>query len=121
MLRVKANIGNDGKMLLLALAPEISTFQGYENFDTARLPIINKDTVNTTVVVASGETVVLGGMISQSESRTVKKVPILGDIPLIGWFFKHVDDEKNPEHLLIFVTATVVKPTGEFANTAAAP
>jgi type II secretory pathway component GspD/PulD (secretin) len=134
-LDVQVNVGNDGRTVMLALAPNITDFAGWENylsgdggnnaanpeFSTAmvRLPKVNESSVQTTVVVNSGETVVLGGMLYNSEERSESKVPLLGDIPFLGWLFKHATRETKPEHLLIFVTATVIGPSGEFVQTQA--
>ncbi|OGV76788.1 MAG: hypothetical protein A3K19_17510 [Lentisphaerae bacterium RIFOXYB12_FULL_65_16] len=134
-LDVQVNVGNDGRTVMLALAPIITDFAGWENYTTAgdgssssdsgntttdnstaliRLPKVNESSVQTTVVVNSGETVVLGGMLYNSEEHGESKVPWLGDIPIFGWLFKHATTETKPEHLLIFVTATVIGPSGEF-------
>ena len=113
-LTVKANVARDASRVVLALKPEINEFLGYEEFVTAKLPKTNESSLATTVVVESGETVVLGGMLTKSSQEVVKKVPILGDIPLLGLLFRHTSENDDPQHLLIFVTATIVNSSGEF-------
>ena len=63
--------------------------------------------------------VVLGGMIEQSKKHTVKKIPLLGDLPFIGWLFRRTTTENEPVNLLIFVTATVINDRGEYVRTRA--
>jgi type II secretory pathway component GspD/PulD (secretin) len=122
-LEVKVNVGNNGRSITLSLHPRVTVpdGDGFEEFavgdtGTVRLPKFFESSVQTTVAVESGETVVLGGTMSNSKSSKVKKVPLLGDIPLIGLLFRHVSEENSPKHLLIFVTATVVGQSGEFLN-----
>ena len=84
-----------------------------------KLPRTHEQSVTTTVGVQSGETVVLGGMIEQSKKHTVKKIPLLGDLPFIGWLFRRTTTENEPVNLLIFVTATVINDRGEYVRTRA--
>ena len=130
---VNVNVGNDGKTILLGLRPEIVEFKGWESYLTSgdddddsssssssseltqvKLPRTYEKSLITTVGVSSGQTVVLGGMLENSKSKTVKQVPILGDIPLIGWLFRHTETTYMPTNLLIFVTATVINDRGEY-------
>ena len=117
VLDVKVNAGNDGKTVMLALRPEITDFAGWDEFESTRLPIVDKNELATTVVVGSGETVVLGGMINKTETEEVQKVPYLGDIPILGYLFRHKETNEEPQHLLIFVTATLIGSGGEYVET----
>jgi type II secretory pathway component GspD/PulD (secretin) len=65
-------------------------------------------TAKTTVIVQDGETVVIGGLITDSVSNVVAKVPFLGDIPILGWLFKKKSVERTRVELLIFVTPKVL-------------
>lgn len=111
-LEVKVNIGNNGETIMLALKPKINDISGYEFFDTAKLPILDENTLQTTVVVNSGETVVLGGMMTKSETNQEKRIPVIGNIPIIGSLFRTRIKENAPHHLLIFVNATVIDGSG---------
>lgn len=113
-LDVKVNVGNDGETVMLALRPKINDISGYEIFDDAKLPILDENTLETTVVVRSGETVVLGGMMTKIESSQKKSIPYLGDIPLLGKLFHTTESEDSPHHLLIFVNARVINSSGRF-------
>lgn len=71
-------------------------------------PTLTKRQIQNTVLAQSQRTVVLGGLIGTNSQTTVSKVPLLGDIPGLGWFFKHrsVTDQKT--NLLIFITPTII-------------
>ncbi len=117
-LNVRVNIGNDSKTLILALKPEITEFIGFESAfgDDIRLPNITTNTLTTTVAVESGETVVLGGTLNADVSENIKKVPYLGDVPVLGRLFQTTVESSRPEHLLIFVTASIINSDGTFAK-----
>ena len=71
-------------------------------------PTISKREVKTTVTVPDRSTVVLSGLIREDEATLVSKVPLLGDIPLLGWLFRSTSKTKKRTNLLIFVTPTIV-------------
>jgi type IV pilus assembly protein PilQ len=56
----------------------------------------------------------MGGVLERQRSTMVEAVPILGDLPLLGALFRRRSELDNPRYLLVFVTATIVKDTGEF-------
>jgi type IV pilus assembly protein PilQ len=64
--------------------------------------------VSTQVRVKNGETVVIGGLISSTENKTVRKVPLLGYIPIVGWLFTHVSNTTKSTDLVIMIKPTVV-------------
>lgn len=63
---------------------------------------------STMVRVKNGQTVVIGGMLSSTESKTVRKVPLLGYIPIIGWLFTSVSSKRSNTDLVIFITPTIL-------------
>lgn len=73
------------------------------------VPSIETKEVNTQVLVDNGETVVLGGIYEQVKSKEQFKVPLLGDIPLLGWLFRSTIEEDSKNELLIFVTPKILK------------
>jgi type II secretory pathway component GspD/PulD (secretin) len=79
-----------------------------------RLPIFRRSTIETELVVRSGETVVMGGLISSSESETDEKVPFLSNLPIIGRLFMRDGVEESKQNLLIFVTASLLSERGEY-------
>jgi type IV pilus assembly protein PilQ len=79
-----------------------------------KLPTYRTQELSTRVAVNSGETVVMGGVIERERTTLVESVPVLGDIPILGALFRRRTEQDKPRYLLIFVTATIVKETGEF-------
>src|SRR5262249_4469488 len=76
----------------------------------AAVPIINKRKTETEVLVKEGDTLVVGGITQRTDLETVRKVPILGDIPVFGWLFKSRLAQTTPNReLVIFVTPSIVK------------
>jgi type II secretory pathway component GspD/PulD (secretin) len=67
--------------------------------------------LDTTVLIPSGNTLVLGGLIQDQTRDSSTKVPILGDIPFLGFFFRHSTKELERGNLTVFITPTVVKDT----------
>jgi general secretion pathway protein D len=72
-------------------------------------PTTNKRSANTTVVVHDGQTVVIGGLIRDNAVITERKIPLLGDIPLLGWLFKVQSKRLEKTNLMIFLTPHIVK------------
>jgi type II secretory pathway component GspD/PulD (secretin) len=115
LLKVVPSMGADKKTISLALIPEVSegTASGFSYSGEVTLPKFTSRNLSTTVVVKSGDTVVLGGLVKESRTKTVTKVPFFGDVPLVGAFFKKNTDSIVRKNLLIFVTAKVLSPSGE--------
>ncbi len=84
--------------------------QGYTSFNA---PIVNKREASTIVNVKSGETIILGGIIRSTVSASTNKVPILGDIPILGNLFKSTSKNKNKTELMILLRPRVVKDEDE--------
>ncbi|MCG3113086.1 MAG: hypothetical protein MCM46_14815 [Candidatus Manganitrophus sp. SB1] len=72
-------------------------------------PTTNKRSANTTVIVHDAQTVVIGGLIRDNVVVTQRKIPLLGDIPLLGWFFKFQSRRFEKTNLLIFLTPHLVR------------
>ncbi|UCB56379.1 MAG: type IV pilus secretin PilQ [Thiotrichales bacterium] len=77
----------------------------------AGIPSIDTREVNTQVLVNNGDTIVLGGIYEQITRDEVDKVPVLGDIPVLGYLFKHTLESDEKAELLIFVTPKILKDT----------
>ena len=91
--------------------PEISEVTGFVGQFDER-PIVASRRAETTVRLRDGETLVIGGLVSEKTIETVVKVPILGDIPLLGWFFKSKNLDKKKNCLYIFVTPRIMTDDG---------
>ena len=121
----------------LNLVPQVVEFEGFINYgspinavgvDTAmgitiskpvqltpnviNQPVFSTRKVTTSVSVADGQTVVLGGLMREDVQKTEDKVPIIGDIPLVGRAFRTNVEQHTKKNLVIFVTAKIVTPAG---------
>ena len=105
-LEVTPNITPEGKIGL-----ELLIENGTPNYSTNPISI-DKDSINTSVVVDDGQTVVLGGIFKNILGNNVTKVPFLGDLPYVDRFFKRTSKTNNKQELLIFVTPKLVNDTG---------
>jgi type II secretory pathway component GspD/PulD (secretin) len=120
MLTVTPGIGADRKTINLTLIPEITELAGWIEYGsstaagfTIRQPIFDVRYVTTNVDVNDGDTLVLCGLVRGDERNKKVYVPFFGRIPIVGNFFwrKHISSDKR--ELLIFITATVIEPTGQ--------
>jgi type IV pilus assembly protein PilQ len=75
------------------------------------IPSVDTKKVSTQVLVDNGDTIVLGGIFEQETRTTTTKVPLLGDLPIVGYLFKKTERRDNKTELLIFVTPKIVKDT----------
>ncbi len=101
---------NEGEEIHLTIRQEISSIAGTTG---ANELITNKREIQTTVRVANGEIVVLGGLIEENESVSVDKVPFLGDIPLLGRAFRSDSKSRSKRNLMIFLRPTIVRSAGD--------
>ena len=126
-LEVTPTVGQDDS-IALNLKPKVTEFEGFVEYGGTSIaiasgmtvsvpsgffqPIFSTREVTTEVTVFDGATVVIGGLIRE-EVRTVNdKVPVLGDIPLIGAAFRSTGKTTNKRNLMIFITANLVSPGG---------
>lgn len=128
-LGVVASIPGDGENVVLGLNPKVSqdvqlvTFATITDVDSTgrpvstfeiKLPEARTQELSTRVIVKSGETVVMGGVLERNQTTFVESVPVLGNLPLVGALFRRRTEVDAPRYLLIFVTATIVSESGEF-------
>lgn len=109
ILTVTPQINSEG-LVVLNLAQELSaltdlTIPISDDFDAA---VINTRSLETQVAVADGQTVVIGGLIQDTLQETVSKVPLVGDIPIIGNIFRRTESTKAKTELLVFLTPEVI-------------
>jgi pilus assembly protein CpaC len=118
-MAMKAFISSDGENINLDVAPEVSNL----DFGNAivvggiRLPALQTRRVHSVLHVRDGQTLVIGGLYQVEHSRTVRKIPLLGDIPLIGNLFKRTDKQQRDTELVIFVTPEIVTEESSTART----
>ncbi|MFH1740723.1 MAG: hypothetical protein ABIH23_17075, partial [bacterium] len=117
ILRVTPFITSKG-LVEMVIAPEISTLTGetVPISDTIDAPIFAKRSAETRVVLPTGHTVVIGGLMEDNNTEDKKKVPILGSIPLLGLAFQRTIKENTKTELLIFLTPYVVEGPDQLAE-----
>jgi len=103
-LTVTPHITPDDKIIL----DLIVTQDTVSDVTSGAAPAINTQRIGTQVLVSNGETIVLGGIYQQSIISTVSKIPVLGDVPLLGWLFRNSSEVNEKKELLIFVTPRIV-------------
>lgn len=91
----------------LELAPEISARSGGVTVNGNEVPIIDSRSVSTTMRVKDGESIIIGGLSRVDESNVVSKLPILGDIPILGNFFRTTTTRKFKNEIILLVTPKV--------------
>jgi len=109
-LRVTPYITPHG-LVELSLFPEISetTDEKIEVSEGLQLPVFATRSAQTVVVTPNGKTVIIGGLMQDNKVETVRKVPLLGDIPILGLLFKHTELKDTKTELLIFLTPFIVQ------------
>lgn len=103
-LTVTPHITPDDKIILDLVVTQDTVSEVKSGF----APAIDTQRIGTQVLVSNGETIVLGGIYQQAIISTVSKVPVLGDIPYLGWLFRTTSQLNEKKELLIFVTPRIV-------------
>jgi general secretion pathway protein D len=96
---------NEGDAVQLLIEQEVSSVSGATSVDV----IINKREIKTSVIVDDGGTIVLGGLIDDAVQESVSKVPLLGDIPIIGHLFKSTSTSVSKRNLMVFIRPTIIR------------
>lgn len=110
-LKVTPTITADDRVVLNLNVKKDAIAGFVDNPGGGRVPTLDKREISTEVLVDNGQTVVLGGVYEVSKSDTVKKVPMLGDIPVLGNLFKNKGRNDTKAELLIFVTPRILSDT----------
>jgi type IV pilus assembly protein PilQ len=110
-LIVRPSINKDN-FITLSVKPEISNkvndFHFQFNGADVTSPIIDTRTLDSNVLIKSGDTLAIGGLLSDQVSKSRTKVPVLGDIPVLGYAFQSHANERHKRNLLVFVTPTII-------------
>lgn len=110
-LKVKPRISNDDKVILEIKA----LLEGVSGGD-ADTPTTTKKEVNTSAIVNNGESVILGGLIQNVSGETVTKIPLLGDIPVLGQLFRNNVDTNDKVSLVVILTPYIVSKSSDLAQ-----
>ena len=126
ILTVTPEVGIDGSMINLVMSPSVVTDPTWFQYgsvihrpdgSTEQLnmpqPFFHTRTLTTQISIYDGATVVMGGLITEQLTKVNDKVPVLGDIPLLGVLFRSQSEQSVKKNLLIFVTAKLVDPAGK--------
>jgi len=115
-LRITPQI-TEGDYVKLDLYQEISALkQDSENILINIGPTTTIRSTKTSVVVKDSQTVVIGGLMQERREENVTKVPLLGDIPVLGWLFKHTSISKNKTNLIVFLTPHIIKDAEQLSK-----
>lgn len=107
IFEVTPHVNNPG-LITLDLHPVITSISGSATVENTTLPQLSVEEANTKVMIENGQTLVIAGLIKDQTDITNKKVPFLGDIPVLGGLFKHKVTTKTKVELLIFLTPHIV-------------
>lgn len=103
-LKVTPHI-NEGDSVILEIEQEVSSLTGLEASDI----ITNERKISATVLAHDGQTIVLGGLIKDDVQETIRKVPVLGDIPVLGRLFRSNGTSINKTNLYVFLRPTIIR------------
>jgi len=116
LLKVTPQVNARG-FVKLNLDPEVSLRSGVSTFGTASIPIIATRKAHTQVSLKDGSTLGIGGMMRKHTTNGTTKIPVLGDIPILGYAFKSKNKDDETTNLLIFITAKVISAEGASIET----
>jgi general secretion pathway protein D len=104
----------EGRLVRMQINLEVTAIDKTATLLTSTLqPVTLKRTVDTTVIVRDNQTVVIGGLIDDVTTTNETKVPVLGDVPILGWLFRDRSDSTEKTNLYIFITPRVIKNPNE--------
>ena len=110
-LKITPHIDNDG-YITMNLAPDITTTGGSPvTIGGSPIPVVNRRSVDTTLRVKDGESVVIGGLLREDKTDNISKIPFLGDLPIIGAFFRQNNRSRTKTEIVVMVTPHIVKPS----------
>ena len=118
-LKVKPQI-NEGDSVLLEIEQEVSSVADADSSSSADMgATFNTRTVNNAVLVGSGETVVVGGLLDKSVTDSVDKVPVLGDIPVLGYLFRSNSKKVSRRNLMLFIRPSIIRDRDQYRHASA--
>jgi len=103
---------NEGDAVQLTIEQVVSNVQGQTAVDVT----FAKRQVQTTVLVDNNQTIVLGGLLDEQVNESVSKVPLLGDIPLLGALFRSTSSTKSKRNLMVFIRPTIIRDSATLAG-----
>jgi general secretion pathway protein D len=107
ILTILPRVLNNG-MVTLDVDQTANELEGYVNVGNVSAPEVNQREASTTVSVKDGDTVILGGIIQKTLTSTTNKVPLLGDLPILGNLFRYTTKDNGRTELMVFMTPHVI-------------
>ena len=114
-LKVVPHIGEGGAVRLEVEQEVSAVVPSSAGIKSADL-ITNKRSIKTTILADNGQTIVLGGLIQDDNKKSISKVPLLGDIPLLGYLFRSSSETKTKRNLLVFLQPTLLRDSASAAE-----
>ena len=108
-LTVTPQITPDERVIMDLFVTQDTQGQAVNVQGGGQVPSINTRSLSTQVLVDDGETVVLGGIYEQEDRDNVDRIPVLGEIPLLGFLFRSTSKQRDKRELLLFVTPKILK------------
>jgi Flp pilus assembly secretin CpaC len=114
-LKINPTISPDGSKVLLTVEPEVSSldFGSGVTISGLTIPALRTRRTRTTVTVPDSGVLAIGGLISSDESESVSKIPILGDLPIVGQFFRHNTTRSSRSELIVLVLPQILNEEGQ--------
>lgn len=106
---------NSIRMEFKQVINQLSSVKVPSSFEGKVQPLATRS-INTNVILNSGDTAVIGGLMKDEELETVKKVPILGDLPILGWLFKSKTTDKAKVNMLVFLSPKIIRNKADASN-----
>lgn len=107
-LWVLPRINNADNSITCNIMPQIADIEKFVDTANGSVPVVNSQYVQTQRRVGNGETIVLGGLIRKDDNTSVDKIPLIGDLPIVGPLFRNTKKSVDDKELLIFLTPTIV-------------
>lgn len=114
-LKFKPEVMENGLISLKINPAEVSSITGY--LPVNGYPIIDTRTVNTSVELKNGESLILAGLLQEEAIKNMSKIPLLGDIPILGALFRSTQNDITEKELVFFITPEIIKPTAPGVKT----
>ncbi|WP_279007226.1 GspD family T2SS secretin variant ExeD [Aeromonas jandaei] len=107
---------NEGDSVLLTIEQEVSSVAKQADGTAGLGPTFDTRTVKNAVLIKSGETVVLGGLMDEQTKEEVSKVPLLGDIPGLGYLFRYTSNSTSKRNLMVFIRPTILRDANVYSG-----
>jgi type IV pilus assembly protein PilQ len=111
VIREKMN-GQEIRKVKMAVIVENNSRGDFLVFSGTQVPIINRRKAETQVLVREGDRLVIGGVTQNVQQKTIRKVPVMGDVPILGWLFKQREDFETGRELVVFLTPAILRTDG---------